>query len=364
MPQSTLDRLASVDGPARRRRAPSWTIADHTLRGAADCPADRARGAARRTGGHARVLLGRRRHPRLAGRRGHHLRGRRRRRPLGQQPGDPLRLDAPTPAGEPSPASPGSPSSTRTTWTGSPTPGCSSPSRSTAAATTAAWPPPSPAWSGTRTSCWSPPPTGPVRVRHAPHPARHRRQQRGRQGAAAAGRRTARSTSCPPSARTGSPAAERPPRRPSPWTAAPRRTAWSRASAVSADGDGHGRLWRYAFSSDPARAGLLATDFAGARTPPRRTRRRPPGRPGVLSYRSAVVPGPRRRQPGRPRHAVAAGRDATAKATRCGSDEHEPLLERRQSGSLSYWEETGEVWSQSDRMLFALPLASIDRSLG
>ena len=33
------------------------------------------------------------------------------------------------------------------------------------------------------------------------------------------------------------------------------------------------------------------------------------------------------------------------------------------AGSLSYWEATGEVWSQSGRTLFAVPLRSIDAAL-
>jgi hypothetical protein len=32
------------------------------------------------------------------------------------------------------------------------------------------------------------------------------------------------------------------------------------------------------------------------------------------------------------------------------------------TASLSYWAETGEVWTQSGRVLFAVPLASVERA--
>ncbi len=52
-----------------------------------------------------------------------------------------------------------------------------------------------------------------------------------------------------------------------------------------------------------------------------------------------------------------------ARATRCGSEDTQHCWSAR-TPSLSYWEATGEVWSQSGRMLFALPLASVDTALG
>jgi hypothetical protein len=52
-----------------------------------------------------------------------------------------------------------------------------------------------------------------------------------------------------------------------------------------------------------------------------------------------------------------------AKAAHCGADgSHRCWAEA--AGSLSYWQATGEVWSLSDRMLFSLPLAELDKSLG
>lgn len=131
---------------------------------------------------------------------------------------------------------------------------------------------------------------------------------------------------------------------------------------VSADSGRHTRLWRYAFSSDPARAGLLATDSAGRAVATEAYETKTAGIGGVLSYgsqwylaRAADTPdghGTLWRQ-----------NERAAKATRCGSDESNRCW-TGQAGSLSYWEETGEVWSQTGQMLYALPLASIDRSLG
>lgn len=133
------------------------------------------------------------------------------------------------------------------------------------------------------------------------------------------------------------------------------------------DGDRKARLWRYAFSTDPGRGGLLATDAAGRVNAVEEYRTRAAGIRGVLSYRQA---GTDRaswyvgRLPGsRDGHGDLWRQDATgAKAAHCGSDaSHRCWAEG--AGSLSYWQETGEVWSLSDRMLFALPLAVLDHSL-
>ncbi|MET7570368.1 hypothetical protein ABZT04_17955 [Streptomyces sp. NPDC005492] len=122
------------------------------------------------------------------------------------------------------------------------------------------------------------------------------------------------------------------------------------------------RLWRYPFSGDPARAGLLATDAAGRASAEEAYDTKVTGAGGVLSYGSAWYVG------------GSAGTDAGrgtmwrqdtggAKATECGADGTHRCWSPR-TDSLSYWQETGEVWSVSGRMLFALPLTSIDRSLG
>ncbi|MEV0736958.1 hypothetical protein AB0I51_13520 [Streptomyces sp. NPDC050549] len=121
------------------------------------------------------------------------------------------------------------------------------------------------------------------------------------------------------------------------------------------------RLWRYPFSLDPARPGLLATDSAGRAVPEEAYATKITGVEGVLSYGSAwYLGGAAGEQSG---HGSLWRQDAKdAWATECGADETHQCWSA-QTDSLSYWQETGEVWSVSGRMLFALPLTSIDRSL-
>ncbi|MFJ3303633.1 hypothetical protein ACIPSA_10980 [Streptomyces sp. NPDC086549] len=135
-----------------------------------------------------------------------------------------------------------------------------------------------------------------------------------------------------------------------------------------ADSDRHARLWRYDFSRDPARSGLLATDPAGRVDAVEAYETRAAGIRGVLAHHP----------PGTTRTAWYVGRQADspdgrgslwrqdsagAKAARCGSDATHHCWAQG-AGPLSYWQETGEVWSLSDRMLFSVPLSSIDSSLG
>ncbi|MGW0609260.1 hypothetical protein [Streptomyces sp. NPDC002788] len=130
---------------------------------------------------------------------------------------------------------------------------------------------------------------------------------------------------------------------------------------VPADGDRRTRLWRYTLSRDPDRSGLLTTDSSGRADPVEAYETKTADVRGVLAYRSGWY---------LDRAAGTAGGHGTlwrqdtegARATECGTDETRHCWSGR-SGSLSYWEETGEVWSQSGRMLFALPLASVDRAL-
>jgi hypothetical protein len=134
------------------------------------------------------------------------------------------------------------------------------------------------------------------------------------------------------------------------------------ASAPAPGDDETTRLWRYAFSSDPLRAGLLATDAAGRAAPVAAYETRTTGVGGVLAYRSQwYLARSARAQEG---HGTL-WRQTTrgALSTRCGADASDRCWSG-QAGSLSYWQETGEVWSQSGRMLYALPLASIDSALG
>ncbi|MFI5686625.1 hypothetical protein [Streptomyces sp. NPDC051636] len=140
------------------------------------------------------------------------------------------------------------------------------------------------------------------------------------------------------------------------------------SESTPAGSDRHARLWRYALSADPARGGLLATDAAGRVDAVEAYRTKAAGIRGVLSYRPA---GAARatwylgHPPGNVEgHGTLWRQDAKgAKAARCGSDATRRCWAAG-AGSLSYWQETGEVWSVTDRMLFSVPLASIDSSLG
>ncbi|KUL23049.1 hypothetical protein [Streptomyces regalis] len=136
---------------------------------------------------------------------------------------------------------------------------------------------------------------------------------------------------------------------------------------TAADSDRHARLWRYDFSTDPARPGLPATDATGSAHAVEAYETEASGIRGLLSHRAT---GTDRtdwylgRAPGATdRHGSLWRQDTEgAEATRCGSEEA-PRCWGVQAGPLSYWESTGEVWSQSGQMLFAVPLESIDRAL-
>ncbi|MFI1568529.1 hypothetical protein ACH4ZX_36845 [Streptomyces sp. NPDC020490] len=131
---------------------------------------------------------------------------------------------------------------------------------------------------------------------------------------------------------------------------------------VPADSDRATRLWRYAFSTAPARAGLLATDGTGRAAVDQAYETKETGVRGVLAYRSAWFLSRGADSPDG--HGTLWRQDSDgAKATRCGSDESRHCWSP-QAGPLSYWAETGELWSQSGRVLFALPLTSVDGSLG
>lgn len=136
-----------------------------------------------------------------------------------------------------------------------------------------------------------------------------------------------------------------------------------------ADSDRPARLWRYSFDTTPrggdpatARTGLLDTDASGRASPTEVYETEASDIGGVLSYRddwylartadSDEKHGTLWRQTGE-----------GARATLCGSDEERDCWSPR-TPSLSYWAESGEVWSQSGRMLYSLPLDSIDRALG
>ena len=133
-------------------------------------------------------------------------------------------------------------------------------------------------------------------------------------------------------------------------------------SGNSGNDDAGTRLWRYDFSSSPARSGLLATDAGGTARVAEAYVTKASGSGPVLSYDSQWYLGRTADNPGD--HGTLWRQNATgsAKAARCGTDESRSCWSA-ESESLSYWEQTGEVWSQSGRTLFALPLASVDRAL-
>ncbi|MEU4149298.1 hypothetical protein [Streptomyces sp. NPDC026659] len=137
-----------------------------------------------------------------------------------------------------------------------------------------------------------------------------------------------------------------------------------------ASGERRTRLWRYAFSGAPARGGLLATDSTGRADAAEVYRTRARGIRGVLSYHRPGTDMSSWYIGTQPKSANDRGglwRQDTrgATAARCGSDSsHHCWTDPADSaGSLSYWQETGEVWSLSDRMLFAVPLARLEESL-
>ena len=131
---------------------------------------------------------------------------------------------------------------------------------------------------------------------------------------------------------------------------------------MPADGDRHTRLWRYALSRDPARSGLLTTDFSGEAAAVEAYETKTADVRGVLAATARAGTWTARRAARAGTGRCGARTRRAAGAPECGSDETRHCWSGG-SGSLSYWEATGEVWSQSGRMLFALPLTSIDRAL-
>ncbi|MFK0121372.1 hypothetical protein [Streptomyces sp. NPDC090994] len=138
--------------------------------------------------------------------------------------------------------------------------------------------------------------------------------------------------------------------------------------SVPVDDDRPSRLWRYSLSTEPGRTGLPATDptgRAGAREVYETGAR---GIRGVLSHRAA---GTDRTEwylggtAGSPDGRGTLWRTDLdgARATECGADRSH-LCWSGEPGSLAYSPRTGEVWSQSGRTLFALPLDAVDGALG
>ncbi|MEU9268158.1 hypothetical protein AB0E04_22275 [Streptomyces sp. NPDC048251] len=140
------------------------------------------------------------------------------------------------------------------------------------------------------------------------------------------------------------------------------------------DGDRKARLWRYPFSTAPGHEGLLATSATGRVRASEAYETKVTGVRGVLSYGEewyvTRAAGPRDKQGTLWRQDAGKSDDNkddnntdTSEAAVCGAEETHSCWSP-QTESLSYWEATGEVWTQSGRTLFALPLASIDRTTG
>ncbi|MFD4954679.1 hypothetical protein [Streptomyces sp. NPDC058451] len=136
--------------------------------------------------------------------------------------------------------------------------------------------------------------------------------------------------------------------------------------AVPAEDGHHTRLWRYSFNRDPGRSGLLATDSGATVTSTEAYGTKTEDVRGVLSHR----PGPFAPPDwylGRPADEGTHGTlwrqdERGANAASCGAEDTHRCWGDG-TGSLSYWQETGDVWSLSGRMLFALPLSAVEREL-
>jgi hypothetical protein len=119
---------------------------------------------------------------------------------------------------------------------------------------------------------------------------------------------------------------------------------------------------------DPARSGLLAADSAGAVAADEAYETTADGVRGVLSHRTGPAGSADwylARAAGRPGgHGTLWRQDLLGAGTAaCGSSDDTHRCWGAGTGSLSYWPQSGELWSLSGRTLFALPLSSVDRQL-
>jgi hypothetical protein len=139
-------------------------------------------------------------------------------------------------------------------------------------------------------------------------------------------------------------------------------------------------VWRYAFSTTPGRTGLLAVDAHGDVRATEAYETAAAGIQGVLSHRRD---GAARSDWFADRAPSADGRHGTlwrqttsgAQAATCSADETHACWGRHTS-SLSYWRETGELWTLTEgaasgdgsgpaggRVLYAVPLDAVDDAL-
>ncbi|MFE6281588.1 hypothetical protein [Streptomyces sp. NPDC057877] len=136
---------------------------------------------------------------------------------------------------------------------------------------------------------------------------------------------------------------------------------------VAGDDERPTGLWRYSFSGERSRMGLLATSPDGTAHPDAAYATRVADVRGVLSHRAPGTARSRwylaRESDGPAGHGSLWRQDTDGiRTARCGAD-RTYLCWSGSAQSLSLWAETGEVWSQSGRVLFALPLNTIDSSL-
>ncbi|MEU3791054.1 hypothetical protein AB0F07_14790 [Streptomyces fructofermentans] len=144
----------------------------------------------------------------------------------------------------------------------------------------------------------------------------------------------------------------------------------------SPGGGEHARIWRYDYSTAGGRTGLLAGTARGVVNADEAYETEAVGLQGVLSHRpdgadaadwyTGHTPG------GSDRNGTLwRQNESTAKAARCGSDPTYACWGRH-TESLSYWQETGELWTLSGRaargddtgrVLYAVPLADVDGSV-
>ncbi|MEU8587492.1 hypothetical protein AB0C59_10905 [Streptomyces sp. NPDC048664] len=149
-------------------------------------------------------------------------------------------------------------------------------------------------------------------------------------------------------------------------------------------GGGHpARVWRYPFSTLPGHRGLLATDAHGDVRADEALRTDATGVQGVLSFRHRGASEPDWYVDRAPtvggRHGTLWRQDASgASAAVCSADESRACWGRH-TASLSYWRQSGELWTLTEgatsgddargagtaggRVLYAVPLDSVDDAL-
>jgi len=151
----------------------------------------------------------------------------------------------------------------------------------------------------------------------------------------------------------------------------------------SPSGDQSARLWRYNYSTVSTRTGLLGSDRDGDIDADEVLETGAVGVQGVLSHKPSGAARPdwyTGYAPGTPGKHGTLWRQNTdgAKAAKCGSDGKYACWGRH-TESLSYWQETGEVWTlteraagqadhwgtttDSERVLYSVPLNAVDKAV-